>query len=106
MISLERLEELAKGSACENEWCFYKELVSHMTERNVVQARLILEYRYMESWRKGIDIGAKRAEEEFIEKFAIGFAEAYDGNKGESLRYDEIYQRVFGIPKVYKTSPA
>jgi len=100
MISQHRLEELAQGSACENEWCFYKELVSHMGERNVVQARLIMEHRYMESKREGIDIGSKRAEEEFIERFAAKFAQVYDKDNGSSLSYDEIYLRIFNITKV------
>ena len=59
----------------------------------------------MESKKEGLDIGSKRAEEEFIEKFAVKFAEVYDQNNGENLSYDDIYSRVFGIPKAHNVAP-
>ncbi len=104
MISLERIEELGKDSACDSEWCFFKELVSHMGERNVIQARLIMEYRFMESRRLGVKIEPKRAEEEFIAKFGAKYGELYDKNNASSLSYDEIFLRVFNAPKVYEES--
>jgi hypothetical protein len=103
MISQKRLEELVEESPCEESWCFFKELVSHMGERNVIQTRLMIEYRYMESKKQGADIGGNRADLEFTQKFGERFAEVYDKDKGECLSYDEIYSRVFGIPKAYET---
>lgn len=75
-----------------------------MGERNVIQTGLMIEYRYMQSKKEGsMDIGPKRAEEEFIGKFASKFAEVYDKNNGSNLSYDEIYSRIFGVPKVHET---
>ena len=101
MVSQTRLEELARGLSCENNYCFYKEIVSHMDERNIIQAKLIIDLRFMKSKDRGEDIGRKAAEEAFIEEYSGKFAEVYDRQNGPGLSYDEIYRRVFGFEKVY-----
>ena len=101
MISQTRLEELARGLSCENNYCFYKEIVSHMDERNIIQAKLMIDLRFMKSKDLGRDIGRKVAEEEFIKDYAKSFAQVYDGQDGKGLSYDEIYFRVFGFEKIY-----
>ncbi len=105
MISDKRLEELARGSPCAHEWCFYKELISHMeNERDIIQARLIMELRYFRSRDKGTNLG-KDAELEFVKEYARKYADVYDNNDGENLTYDEIFERVFGFKKVYLENP-
>jgi len=85
------LEDLTKDCPCKEQWCFLRELASHMGERQAEQIRLIYDYKYMKSKEEGKDIGNERAAKEFIVLYAKRFAEVYY----ESITHEELFKKVF-----------
>ncbi|VVB82582.1 Uncharacterised protein [uncultured archaeon] len=99
----EILEDLLKDCPCgqlscdENNWCFFRELVEStgLSERQIEQARLIYDYKYLQSQREGNDIGKQRATQEFIAQYGKKFAEVYK----DGMRNGDLFEAVFGFKK-------
>jgi hypothetical protein len=92
----EILEDLAKDCPCDKEkWCFIKELVlsSGFSDRQAEQARLVYDYKYMQSKEEKRDIGRERALKEFIAQYSEKFAKVYR----EGMKHDELFPKVLGV---------
>jgi len=92
----EILEDLTKDCPCnKEEWCPLKELLlsSGFSDRQGEQARLMYDYKYMQSRKEGQDMGRERAIKEFITKYGARFAEVYQ----DGMKHDELFYSVFGV---------
>lgn len=92
----EILEDLAKDCPCgTSNWCFLKELVlsSGFSDRQAEQVRLIYDYKFMTSKKRGYDIGREAAFKEFIANYAEKFSEVYK----DGMKHDELFSLVFGV---------
>jgi hypothetical protein len=77
-----------KGSG----YCLFKELIEtmHPSTRMITQFACIEIYKWIESEKRGIDIGRQTAAQEWVDRgYAKKFAEVYD----ENLSVKEIYRK-------------
>jgi hypothetical protein len=106
MVNREILEDLLEGSPCkklgicddkEGHWCFLREIVLSMGmgDRNAEQLRLMYDYKFMQSKKKGYDIGKENALKEFIAQYGEKFARVYK----EGMTNGELFKAVFGFEK-------
>lgn len=101
----EILEDISRDCPCsklncnENKWCFFRELVEStgLSDRQIEQARLIYDYKYMQSEKEGRDIGKQRAIQEFIDLYGKKFAEVYK----ENMKNGDLFEAVFGAKKLH-----
>lgn len=89
------LNELCKECPVPNQWCFSREFLKSAvsSDCSAIQARLIYDYRFLQSLKEGQNIGNQRALQEYAEKYGAKFRKIWEENQG--IHYDELRLRLF-----------